>query len=98
LAYIHTVLRAGFVIEYNLRKQGRKALATLPFIRQWRFHLKLRSMIERTSPGTNAISAWQPPAGKACLPPINIRLWSIVSYWASLSRLIASSARNWQAF
>lgn len=47
LGYIHTVLHAGFVIDYNLRKQGKKALATLPFIRQWRFHLKFRTVIER---------------------------------------------------
>ena len=47
LDYIHTVLRAAFVIDYNLRKQGKKALATLPFIRQWRFHLKFRTVIER---------------------------------------------------
>jgi hypothetical protein len=47
LNYIHTVLHAGFVIDYNLRKQGKKALATLPFIRQWRFHLKFRTVIER---------------------------------------------------
>jgi len=47
LGYIHTVLHAGFVIDYNLRKQGKKALATLPFIRQWRFHLKFRAVIER---------------------------------------------------
>ncbi len=45
--YVHTVLRAGCVIDYNLRKQGKKALATLPFIRQWRFHLKFRAVIER---------------------------------------------------
>jgi len=47
LNYIRSVLQAGFVIDYNLRKQGKKALATLPFIRQWRFHLKFRSVIER---------------------------------------------------
>jgi hypothetical protein len=47
LNYIRTVLQAGFVIDYNLRKHGRKALATLPFIRQWRFHLKFRAVIER---------------------------------------------------
>lgn len=45
--YVHTVLRAGCMIDYNLRKQGKKALATLPFIRQWRFHSKFRSVIER---------------------------------------------------
>ena len=47
LSYIHTVLHAGFVIDYNLRKHGKKALATLSFIRQWRFHLKFRAVIER---------------------------------------------------
>lgn len=47
LDYIRTLLHASFVIDYNLRKQGKKALATLPFIRQWRFHLKFRAVIER---------------------------------------------------
>ena len=47
LHYIHSVLRAGFVIDYNLRRHGKKALATLPFLRQWRFHLKFRAVIER---------------------------------------------------
>lgn len=47
LAYIQTVLHAGFVIDYNLRKKGKTALATLFFIRQWRFHLKFRAVIER---------------------------------------------------
>ena len=47
LNYIHSVLQAGFVIDYNLRKHGKKALATLPFLRQWRFHLKFRAVIER---------------------------------------------------
>lgn len=45
--YVHMVLRAGCVIDYNLRKHGKKALATLPFIRQWRFHSKFRAVIER---------------------------------------------------
>jgi hypothetical protein len=45
--YVHTVLRAGCMIDYNLRKKGKKALATLPFIRQWRFHSKFRAVIER---------------------------------------------------
>ena len=47
LNYVRIVLRAGFMIDYNLRKQGKKALATLPFIRQWRFHSKFRTVIER---------------------------------------------------
>lgn len=47
LHYVYTVLRAGCVIDYNLRKQGKKALATLPFLRQWRFHSKFRAVIER---------------------------------------------------
>lgn len=47
LNYVRVVLRAGCVIDYNLRKKGKTALATLPFIRQWRFHLKFRAVIER---------------------------------------------------
>src|SRR3990172_3965852 len=47
LNFIHTVLHAGFVIDYNLRRRGKKALVTLFFSRQWRFHLGLRAVIER---------------------------------------------------
>lgn len=45
--FIRTVLHAGFVIDYNLRRRGKKTIATLFFIRQWRFHLGFRSVIER---------------------------------------------------
>jgi hypothetical protein len=47
LSYIHATLHAGFVIDYNLRKRGKKAIATPFFIRQWRFHMKFRTVIER---------------------------------------------------
>jgi len=47
LNFIRTVLHAGFVIDYNLRRRGKKALVTLFFSRQWRFHLGLRAVIER---------------------------------------------------
>ena len=47
LNYVRVVLRAGCMIDYNLRKRGKTALATLPFIRQWRFHSKFRTVIER---------------------------------------------------
>ena len=47
LHYVRIVLQAGCMIDYNLRKHGKTALATLPFLRQWRFHLKFRVVIER---------------------------------------------------
>jgi len=47
LHFIRTVLHAGFVIDYNLRRKGKKALVTLFFIRQWRYHLRFRAVIER---------------------------------------------------
>jgi hypothetical protein len=47
LNYIHSTLHAGSVIDYNLRKRGKKAIAALFFIHQWRFHMKFRTVIER---------------------------------------------------
>jgi len=35
------------MIDDNLRRKGKTALATLPFIRQWRFHARFRMVIER---------------------------------------------------
>jgi len=45
--FIRSVLNASFVIDYNLRRKGKRFLATLFFIDQWRFHLRPRSIIER---------------------------------------------------
>jgi len=45
--FIRSVLKASFVIDYNLRRQGKRFLATLFFIDQWSFHLQPRSNIER---------------------------------------------------
>lgn len=47
LNFIRVVLHAGFVIDYNLRRRGKKFLATLFFIRQWRFSMRPRAAIER---------------------------------------------------
>jgi hypothetical protein len=47
LNFIRTVLRAGFMIDYNLRRKGKRFLATRFFVNQWRFHLRPRSTIER---------------------------------------------------
>jgi hypothetical protein len=47
MLFIRTVLKASFVIDYNLRRQGKRFLATLFFIDQWRFHLRPRTIIER---------------------------------------------------
>jgi len=45
--FIRLVLRAGFVMDYNPRRRGKTALATLPFIRHWRHYLGFRAVIER---------------------------------------------------
>jgi len=47
MTFIRCVLGASFVIDYNLRRQGKRFLATLFFIDQWRFHLRPRAIIER---------------------------------------------------
>ncbi|MGH8491089.1 MAG: transposase [Gammaproteobacteria bacterium] len=47
MCFIRTVLKASFVIDYNLRRQGKRFLATLFFVDQWRFHLRPRAIIER---------------------------------------------------
>ena len=47
MTFIRLVLGASFVIDYNLRREGKRFLATLFFIEQWRFHLRPRSTIER---------------------------------------------------
>jgi hypothetical protein len=47
LNFIRVVLHAGFVIDYNLRRRGKRFLATLFFLWQWRFHQKPRATIER---------------------------------------------------
>ena len=47
MCFIRFVLHASFVIDYNLRRKGKRFLATLFFIDQWRFHLPPRAIIER---------------------------------------------------
>lgn len=47
LHFIRTVLHASFMIDYNLRRRGKRFLATLFFAEQWRFHLRPRAAIER---------------------------------------------------
>lgn len=47
MCFIRSVLKASFVIDYNLRRQGKRFVATLFFIDQWCFHLQPRSAIER---------------------------------------------------
>jgi len=47
LCFIRVVLQAGFVIDYNLRRRGKRFLATLFFLDQWRFHRRPRAIIER---------------------------------------------------
>jgi hypothetical protein len=45
--FIRVVLHAGWMIDYNLRRRGKHFLATLFFLKQWRFHLRPRAIIER---------------------------------------------------
>ena len=47
LCFIRYVLHASFVIDYNLRRKGKKSVATLFFLDQWRFHCGFRTVIER---------------------------------------------------
>ena len=47
LCFIRYVLGASFCIDYNLRRKGKKAVATLFFIDQWHFHKRFRTVIER---------------------------------------------------
>ncbi len=47
LNFVRTVLGAGFMIDYNLRRRGKRFLATLFFLNQWRFHQRPRTNIER---------------------------------------------------
>ena len=35
------------MIDYNLRRRGKRFLATLFFLNQWRFHMRPRTIIER---------------------------------------------------
>lgn len=47
MTFIRVTLQASFVIDYNLRRHGKRALATLFFLDQWRFHMGPRAIIER---------------------------------------------------
>jgi hypothetical protein len=47
LGFIRCVLGASAVIDYNLRRQGKRKLATPFFLNQWRFHQRPRQIIER---------------------------------------------------
>jgi len=47
MLFIRHSLKASFVIDYNLRRQGKRFLATLFFLDQWSFHMRPRSNIER---------------------------------------------------
>jgi hypothetical protein len=47
LGFVHNVLRASVNIDYNPRRQGKRFLADLFFIRQWRDLMSPRANIER---------------------------------------------------
>jgi hypothetical protein len=47
LGFIRGVLHASVNVGYNLRRQGKRFLATLFFIRQWRDLMSPRANIER---------------------------------------------------
>lgn len=81
MGFIRTVLKASFVIDYNLRRQGKRFMATLFFIDQQRFHLHPRATIERHFAWANVISIWNRPIGLASSPPISIQLWFTAPCW-----------------
>jgi hypothetical protein len=47
LGFIRNVLHASVNVDYNLRRQGKRFLATLFFLRQWRDLMSPRTNIER---------------------------------------------------
>ena len=47
LGFVRNVLHASVNVDYNLRRQGKRFLATLFFIRQWRDLMSPRANIER---------------------------------------------------
>ncbi|MDH4137701.1 MAG: transposase [Anaerolineae bacterium] len=47
LGFVHRVLRASVNVDYNLRRQGKRFLAELFFIRQWHDLMSPRANIER---------------------------------------------------
>jgi len=47
LGFVRDLLHASDNVDYNLRRQGKRFLATLFFIRQWRDLMTPRSNIER---------------------------------------------------
>lgn len=47
MVFIRDVLQATFMIDYNLRRRGKRFLATLFFLDQWDFHMNPRAIIER---------------------------------------------------
>jgi hypothetical protein len=47
ITFIRFTLKASFMIDYNLRRRGKRFLATLFFLDQWRFHMRPRATIER---------------------------------------------------
>lgn len=47
LGFVHTVLRASVNVDYNLRRKGKRFVATLFFLHQWRDVMGPRSNIER---------------------------------------------------
>lgn len=47
LGFIHDVLHASVNVDYNLRRQGKRFLATLFFVHQWRDLMSPRAHIER---------------------------------------------------
>lgn len=47
LGFIHDVLHASVNVDYNLRRQGKRFLADLFFIRQWKDLMSPRAHIER---------------------------------------------------
>lgn len=47
ITFIRFTLKATCMIDYNLRRRGKRFLATLFFLDQWHFHMGPRAIIER---------------------------------------------------
>lgn len=47
MVFIREALQATCMIDYNLRRRGKRFLATLFFLDQWKFHMGPRAIIER---------------------------------------------------
>lgn len=77
LGFVRNVLHASVNADYNLRRQGKRFLATLFFVRQWRYLMSPRTNFERHF-------AWMKRYSGRCLllsPPDQLRKGLISEPW-----------------